>query len=228
MLINISKRRLMDFQLFTHLNNYSLHTDLLRESNDDEKDINIKKTERLVTKDIEWSEVHTITTAGYIHNKTRFGFDGYDEVNNVFCEAKSSNLIINKEAIVKLDSDNKIIGNRIDGRGIFSLFTHKSYNRYSSCDVNMLISSYINGVLMFIIEFPFNDTTFKNHIKTSLDKKLPNRDESEKSKTISFGYNQYKDCKDAKLVYFTKKNRKILKGASTKNFYNYLIKLSES
>lgn len=221
----------MDLELYQYLNNYSLHTRLAKPE-DEFEDINRKKSERLATKDSEWPEIHTITMAGYIHNPAKFGFDGYDDVGEIYCEVKSSSKVINKDLIHKFDSGliskrNEFIVNPIDGRGVFSLFTHESYQNYIKHEVKMLVSAYINGVLMFIIEFPFKHERFKNHIKRMLEKSLPNGDRPGRSKTISFGYSQYKDCRDARLVYLTGEcNHKILKGACSKNFYNYLINLS--
>lgn len=218
----------MDFEIYKSLNNYSLHTILTTPEQDC---INQKKTERLATKDVEWPEIHTITTAGYVHDPAKFGFDGFDEVHEKFCEVKSSSKIINKELIRKfsmglITQRNELIDSAIDGRGVFSLFTHEAYQKHIDNNVLMLVSAYINGVLMFIIEFPFSHLDFKAHIKRMLEKSLPNGDKPGRSKTISFAYTQYKDCNETKLVYITnEENRKILKGACTKHFYSYLISL---
>jgi len=220
----------MELEIFSYLNNFSLHTIL---SDPDLVDIDKKKTERIAIKDFEWPEIHTVITSGYIHEPARFGFDGRDEVRDKYCEVKSSSKIINKELIHKVCTGqiikkNELIDNPIDGRGIFSLFTYKAYQRYLDVEVKMLISAYINGVLMFIIEFPFDHPTFKNHIKRMLENSFPNGDLPGRSKTIGFAFNQYKDCKEAKLVYITPEaNHRILKCASTKNFYLYLMQLKQ-
>jgi hypothetical protein len=222
----------MDLELYQYLNNYSLHS-VLATPEPDQTCINLKKSERLASKDVDWAEIHTSTVAGYIHNPQRFGFDGYDEVRGFFCEVKSSSKIINKDLLQKyvngeINHRNEFIDNPIDGRGVFSLFTHEAYQRYSAQEVRMLVSAYINGVLMFIIEFPFSHPTFKSHIKRMLEKQLPNGDKPGRSRTISFGYNQYKDCDNAKLIYVTNdENKKILKGSCTKHFYAYLNALDK-
>jgi hypothetical protein len=220
----------MDFDLYSHLSNYSTHTQLSACGHDN---IDQKKSERLTTKDSEWSELHTITTAGYIHNPKKFGFDGFDESRGVHYEVKSSSKIIDRGLIKKFADGtivkrNEFIHNPIDGRGVFSLMTHDAYQRHLNHPVNMLVSAYINGVLMFIIEFPFSHPTFNEHINRILEKALPGGDSPGKSKTVSFTYSQYKDCKSARLVYMTQvANQRILKGACTKNFYNYLVMLAK-
>jgi hypothetical protein len=218
----------MDFEIYAYLNNYSLHTRLAAPESDC---INMKKSERLATKDTDWPEIHTITTAGYVHNPAKFGFDGYDDVTGVFCEVKSSSKIINKELIKKfiagkIAQRNEFIDNPIDGRGVFSLFTHEAFDNHLKNDVIMLVSAYINGVLMFIIEFPFKYKTFQDHVKRMLERTLPNGDKPGRSKTISFAYTQYKDCREVRLVYLTgEENMKILKGSCTKHFYSFLMGL---
>lgn len=222
----------MDLELYQYLNNYSLHS-ILASPENSQSDINQKKSERLASKDVDWPEIHTVTMAGFIHNQNRHGFDGFDDVRAKSCEVKSSSKIINKELLRKfvagqINQRNEFIDNPIDGRGVFSLFTHDAYNKYMSEDVSMLISAYINGVLMFIIEFPFSHYTFERHIKRMLERSLPNGDKPGRAKTISFGYNQYKDCTDAKLIYVTHDaNRKILKGSCSKHFYSYLVSLEK-
>lgn len=221
---------MLELELYQYLNNYSLHSTLIKPENF-QADINQKKSERLASKDADWAEIHTVTMAGFIHNQNRHGFDGFDDVRKMYCEVKSSSKIINKELMQKIafgqiTQRNKFIDNPIDGRGVFSLFTHEAYQRYMIEDVQMLISAYINGVLMFIIEFPFKHLMFSSHVKKILERSLPNGDKPGRAKTISFGYNQYKDCTDAKLVYVTNEaNQKILKGSCSKHFYSYLLSL---
>ena len=222
----------MDFELYTYLHNYSLHS-TLSTAEQTQSDINQKKSERLASKDVDWPEIHTATMAGFIHSPQRFGFDGYDEVRGLYCEVKSSSKIINKDILRKftmghISQRNQLIGNPIDGRGVFSLFTHNAYERYMTEDVRMLISAYINGVLMFVIEFPFKHHTFEQHIHRMLKQALPDGDKPGRAKTISFGYNQYKDCADAKLLYLTHEgNHKVLKGACSKHFFSYLTSLQK-
>jgi hypothetical protein len=222
----------MDLELYQYLNNYSLHS-ILTTPETAQSDINQKKSERLASKDVDWPEIHTVTMAGFIHNPQRFGFDGFDDVRKMYCEVKSSSKIINKELLRKfsaglLNQRNEFIDSPFDGRGVFSLFTHEAYVRYMTEDVNMLISAYINGVLMFIIEFPFRHSTFEGHVKRMLERSLPNGDKPGRAKTISFGYNQYKDCNDAKLIFLTHEaNLKILKGSCSKHFYAYLTSLQK-
>lgn len=218
----------MEFELFGHLNNYSLHSSLIDPPT---TDINKKKTERIAIKDSDWAEIHTTTVAGYIHDPAQHGFDGHDGVHDRFCEVKSSSKLISHDLIGQFQANlltrrNKFIENPIDGRGVFSLFTHEAYQRYIDNEVMMLISAYVNGVLMFIIEFPFKHPTFMSHIKARLQAELPNGDKTGRSKTVSFAYTSYKNCKEARLCYLTQEiNHKILKGACTKNFYSYLQSL---
>lgn len=220
----------MDFDLFATLNNYSLHT-VLEDSG--QGSLDKRKTERIATKDSEWPEIHTITTSGIIHNPNKFGFDGYDEARDIHYEVKSSSKIVDTDLIQKfacgeLHKGTKLVDRAIDGRGIFSLLTHKAVAILDQPNVNILVSAYINGVLMFIIEFPFQHQEFRDHIKNSVLRAIPNGDESGRGKTVSFLYSQYKNCEEARLVYLTGlKNLKLLQACCTKKFYLYLAHLKQ-
>lgn len=215
---------MLDLELFQHINNYSLHASLF--DIDENPSIDLKKTIRIATSDLEWPEIHTLTLGGYIHHKSKYGFDGYDLARNLGCEVKSSSKVIDQEAMLEFSKGNisrriDLVKSPFDGRGVFSLLTQESFEKYSNGNINMLISGYINGVLMFIIEFPFSHKTFSDYIKNLLDRS------STKSKSISFTYKQYKDCKSAKLLYLTKnkENLSVLQAVSTRNFFRYLESL---
>lgn len=216
---------MLDLELFQHINNYSLHCDLFKIEED--PPIELKKSIRLASSDSEWPEIHTLTVGGYIHRKEKYGFDGYDFIKKQNCEVKSSSKVIDYESLKAFSEGNvsrriDLVKAPFDGRGVFSLLTQESFDKYSDGDVNMLVSGYVNGVLMFIIEFPFSHPTFSNHIAKIL------ATAKSRSKSVSFTYKQYRDCKNAKLVYITPNgnNRQILKSTCTRNFYKYLESIS--
>ena len=177
-------------------------------------------------KDSEWAEMHTVITSGYAHDNRRFGFDGFKDSHP--CEAKSSSRTIKKDVLSKylngkIQNKKDLIKGAFDGSGIFSKFTHKAFNKHVDSNVIMLISGYVNGVLLYIIEFPFNYTSFANMVHNSLIKSLPSGDQGGLSKTISFSYISYKDCPDIKVKFLTREyNKKILKAVCTEPFYAFL------
>lgn len=209
----------MDPVLFSHLNNYSI-SGLI--SAQQPQNIEFQKTIRLACKDREWPELHTAVMAGYVHDSYPFGFDGYDIVNDKYCEVKSSSKILEASILNKITAGEKklkIFDSLIDGRGIFSQLNLDRYNKHLTANTKMLISSYINGILMFIIEFPFSHETFAKHIKDRLDS-------TGASRNVSFAYTSYKDCQQARLVYLTREeNRQILKLGCTKQFYHFFSTL---
>lgn len=219
----------MDQSLFQELNDYSLNCDLTKTTNK-----YCKKVERIVTKDSEWPEIHSVITAGFNHNDSKLGFDGYFE--ETFCEAKSQSLLINKDIIYKYHhgkiSDKAsllksgTISNHaaLAGRGFFNAFTYRLFKRYQENDVTMLLSGYVNGVLLYMISFNFNDPVFLGKMKEAMQKKLPNGDKINHGAKISFSYLWYKDCESLEVLYVSKNaNRNILKAVSTKKFFIFLM-----
>jgi hypothetical protein len=212
----------MSPELYKELDDFSLNYNL-----SNKEDYSCKKVERIVTKDSEWHEMHTVIVAGYKHNQTRLGFDG--EKDGVMCEAKSSSRTIKRDALNKflegrLQNKKDLIKTCLDGSGVFSKFTHRAFKKYRDANTMMLVSGYINGVLMYVVEFPFNHPTFANMVRASLDKSLPGGDVRGLSKTISFSYTSYKDCPNINVCYLTREyNKRILKAVCTEPFYQFLI-----
>jgi len=99
--------------------------------------------------------------AGYKHSTEKLGYDGYKE--KLPCEIKPQNV----------DRDSK---RRLNLGGSFSDFTWKKFNKCSIDKLNMIMSGFVDGKLIYIITFPFNCEEFKNHLLKQLNKKLPNGD----------------------------------------------------
>lgn len=211
----------MDPLLYQELDDFSLNSDLTNT-----EDYSCKKIERIVMKDSEWPEMHTVITAGYIHDNRRFGFDGFKDSRP--CEAKSSSRTIKKDLLSKyldgkIQNKKDLIKGAFDGSGTFSKFTHRAFKKHVDSDVIMLISGYANGVLLYVIEFPFNYPGFANMVHNSLVKSLPGGDQGGLSKTISFSYIAYKDCPDVKVKFLTREyNKRILRAVCTEPFYAFL------
>ncbi len=108
-------------------------------------------------------EMVTCLTAGYTHNTKKLGYDGGSEKNPV--EVKPQNI----------KSTDKI---KLNAKGNFTDFTWRKYNKCCKDNVIILMSGFIDGKLMFIIEFSFNDPDFKKFLKDKLQKFLPNGDET--------------------------------------------------
>ena len=82
----------------------------------------------------------------------------------------------------------------------------------------MLVSGFVDGKLIYIIEFPFNLNCFISKLKNQLNKNLPNGDEKNKFlRSAYFDYRDYIGIKKHKFNFLL--NKKELK-----NFENYIVK----
>lgn len=106
-------------------------------------------------------EMVTCSVVGYQHNPEKLGYDGSSK--NYPVEVKPQNI----------KSTDKV---KLNASGSFTDFTWRKYNKCCKDRVRILMSGFINGKLMFIIEFPFNNLFFKKHLLKKLKKFLPNGD----------------------------------------------------
>lgn len=68
----------------------------------------------------------------------------------------------------------------------------------------MLISGFIDGKIVFILEFPFNSSNFISKIHNQLEKKFPNGDvEGYYLRSASFSFKDYKND-NYSVIYISK------------------------
>lgn len=107
-------------------------------------------------------EMVTCSVAGYSHSTAKLGYDG--SFGEIPCEVKPQNVII--------DSNN-----RLNMGGNFTDFTWRKFKKCQEDELRMLMSGFVEGKLVYILEFPFNNDKFKSHLLSKLNKFLPNGDE---------------------------------------------------
>ena len=167
-------------------------------------------------------EFLTVSMAGYIHQDTKIGYNGFKQSseiggNPIACEAKPQN--INTE-----DNKKKKNPRKLNGGGNFTDYTHKRLFRDKKEKPNMLTSGFIDGELIYILEFPFVCSSFTKHLKKQLDKRFPRGDKlGEFLRSANFIFEHYKNCKEFKIVYLDKDKLLKNKDNFTKNFYNFLM-----
>ncbi len=156
-------------------------------------------------------EILTVTIAGYKHNTKKIGFNGYrQDVYNepINCEAKPKN--------IKSDSSKKL-----DGGGNFTDYTWARFNKGKKSNLNMLVSGFIDGKIIFLLEFPFNSSSFLERLSSQLEKRFPNGDiKNEYLRSATFNFNHYSNSK-IKIVYITN-NLKNYETYLQKNLFKFL------
>lgn len=98
-------------------------------------------------------EYLTVTIAGYTHNTSKIGYNGYKlsvpEIA-INCEAKSKN--ISMQDFIDYENGNRHSKpGKLNGGGNFTDYTHARFNKDKNNNLNMLISGFIDGKLIFII-----------------------------------------------------------------------------
>lgn len=169
-------------------------------------------------------ELIIVSLAGYTHNDAKIGYNGYKQSSGIggkpiSCEVKPKN--INTE-------DNKIrkSKSRHNGHGNFTDYTHKRLAKDLKEKPNMLVAGFVDGELIFILEFPFNHKNFVIHLKKQLKRRFPRGDKlGEFLRSANFSFEDYKNCKDLKLVYLNKESLNKNKVTFTKKFFEFLLSL---
>lgn len=167
-------------------------------------------------------EYITVSLAGYAPADTKIGYNGFKQSTKIggeliACEAKPQNL--NTE-------DNKKRKNprHLNGGGNFTDYTYKRLERDRKVNPNMVISGFIDGELVYVLEFPFNYKHFVQRLKNQLKKRFPNGDKSgEYLRGANFTFEHYKDCKELKIVFLKTEKLEENKKHFVKKFYEFLL-----
>jgi len=137
-------------------------------------------------------EFITVTVAGYHHTEGKIGYNGYKQ--NVYgkplmCEAKPMNV----------RSDGK---RKLNGGGNFTDYTHERLERDVRENLHMLVSGFVDGKLIYILEFPFKCGSFISKLEKQLNRRFPHGDiTGQFLRSANFDYRDYIECKDLKVVF---------------------------
>jgi len=149
-------------------------------------------------------EMITCSVAGYQHSKAKLGYDGY--LGDLHCEVKPQNVVIGETK-------------RLNAGGCFNDFTWRKFKKCQEDNVRMLMSGFVNGKLVYILEFPFTDEKFLAHMKSNLEKHLPDGDVT--NRYIRSCAWSLKHFENAKLRYLAENYRDYEK-AMTKKMFQFL------
>lgn len=170
-------------------------------------------------------EFVTVTLAGYKHKEEKLGYNGFKQDafipgKTIKCEAKPKNV----------DTSLKSLRN-LNGGGNFTDYTFERLERdKQEKDLNMLISGFVEGKLIYILEFPFKYSEYTKHLEEQL------RHRFKKGKGIagqflrsaSFDYRHFIDYPDLKTVYILDKDKlEKYQPYIVKGFYSFLEGISK-
>ncbi len=151
-------------------------------------------------------EFITVNIAGYKHSPEKIGYNGYKHSSTVagepyMCEAKPKNF--NSEDYNKYKKgDRKHSPAKLNGQGNFTDYTWGRFEKDKIANLNMLISGFVDGRLLYILEFPFNSSDFTLNLEQQLQKKLPNGDETNSYlRSANFTYKNFINCNELNICY---------------------------
>ena len=165
-------------------------------------------------------EFITVVLAGYKHKEGKIGYNGFKQDvfisgKTVMCEAKPKNVDTSLKTLRKLNAG-----------GNFTDYTFKRLKRDKrEKDLNMLISGFVDGKLIYILEFPFNYSKFVKHLKEQLRHRFKKGKDitGQFLRSASFDYRHFISYPNLRVAYILDKDKlKKYQPFIVKGFYNFL------
>ncbi|MEM0360539.1 MAG: hypothetical protein QXK06_04360 [Candidatus Diapherotrites archaeon] len=167
-------------------------------------------------------EYVTVSLAGYKPSEKKIGYNGFKQDTSIggkiiACECKPKNVVTSDEQIKKLS-----------GGANFTDYTFERFKRDKKENVNILMSGFVDGHLIYAIEFPFNCPTFVRRLAKVLKRRFPKGDISgQYLRSATFRLADYKDCPQVKLIYLDRIAMKANKKFITKQLCEFLNDISQ-
>ncbi len=112
---------------------------------------------------------------------------------------------------------------KLNGGGNFTDYTFARLKKDQKENPHLLVSGFVDGELIYILEFPFNCLSFVKRLKIRLKKRFPSGDKkSEFLRSANFMFEHYKNCKELKVIYLEKDKLEKHKQHLTKKYYDFL------
>lgn len=178
-------------------------------------------------------EFLTVTLAGYSHKEGKIGYNGFKQ--DVFvsgktlkCEAKPKNFGTEEFEKYKR-GERKTSPAKLNGGGNFTDYTPARLEKDKrEKDLNMLVSGFVDGKLIYIIEFPFASLDFVQNLEIKI-KRWQRKLKGSKSvkgqflRSADFDYKDFIKSPSLKIVYLLSKDELLkYKSYVSKWFYEFL------
>ena len=180
-------------------------------------------------------EFITVTLAGYTHKEGKIGYNGFKQDafvhgRTIKCEAKPKN--INTEEFKKYKrKKRKTPPAKLNGGGNFTDYTRKRLEKdKKEKNLNMLVSGFIDGKLIYIIEFPFNSPDFVKNLEDKIkkweDKLKGSRNvKGQFLRSAEFSFRDYIKSSKIKIVYLLSRSElERYQPYIVKDFYEFLLR----
>lgn len=139
----------------------------------------------------------TATLCGYEHDPSKLGYDGSRRNGRggvQYCEVKPRNCITSPDGGAKPV---------LSGGGSFNGYTHKRFEKDRKENPTLLMSGFVDGRLIYILEAPFNTPGIVKSVGEKMRRLLPDGDAPSRYVIggASFAFDDYKDSPDLKVRY---------------------------
>ena len=160
-------------------------------------------------------EFVVVSIAGYKHNPNKLGYNGFKHSSDISgtpiaCEAKPKN--------IQTDGyDSKKTKPKFNGEGGFNDYTPERLQKDSKENPNMLPAGFLDGELIYILEFPFSA------IYKRLKEQLPTkRKVGEYKRMASFNFSHFRGAKSLKVIHLNKESLLKAQRYFNKTFFEFL------
>ncbi len=164
-------------------------------------------------------ELVVAVVAGYVPSTKKLGYNGFRQNTPTgpieYCEIKPRNF--------RTDSTAKN-PTKLNGGGNFTDYSWQKFERHKEENPNMLVAGFVDGCLIYIFEFSFNELSFTSRLQAQLERRFPDGDRvGQYLRSADFSFKHYKDTESLKTVYTTFRQRLIdAKPHITKNVFQHL------
>ncbi len=183
-------------------------------------------------------EFLTVTLAGYEHKEGKIGYNGFKQDTFVpgrttKCEAKPKNFDTEEFEKYKR-GERKTSPAKLNGGGNFTDYTPARLQKdRQEKDLKMLVSGFVDGKLIYIIEFPFSSPGFVKNLEIKIQKWQRKLKGSKSIKgqflrSADFNYKDFIKSPNLKIVYLLNKNELAkYEPYISKDFYKFLKEKAE-
>ena len=176
-------------------------------------------------------EFLTVTLAGYTHNTKKIGFNGFKQSSigtPINCEAKPKNFST-QDFLDYKNGIKKTNPAKLNGGGSFNDYTWARFKKDKKTKFNMLISGFVDGQLIYLLEIPFNYQGLTDKLETQLKKILPDGDKPNRYvRGASFAFVDYKNASSLKPIFVISKQKlQNVKSYINKDLFAYLEKVNK-
>lgn len=166
-------------------------------------------------------EIVVALIAGYVPNLKKLGYNGFRHNTltgkTEHCEIKPRNY--------RTDSTAKS-PSKLNGGGNFTDYTLERFKKHQRENPKMLIGGFVDGHLIFIVGFNFNEQNFTFRLEEQLKRQFPSgRKAGEYKRSVEFTFKHYKDVESLETIHIAPIQELIkAKPYITGPVFNYLEK----